>query len=557
MRTSLQELPTLTFSGHLRSVLAVCCLLPSLVLPQTSTQTPSRQADIRAFLEEEVTFDKYLFSPGRFPEVRWANPERVERLMGEIPLTVEYYDRSFKRVQRAEKEGRYGAVVRGRTVDGESVVRYATLYCTNADLDDYSPDVPVAIRPLTSFGISPDQWKAYERNLRRYSFGSLLLYPKYDRDAAVFLAGMSELDTAASSVLTPRVRDRLWWTRLKRGAETPTPSVTPRISASRPESKPVGLAELNTADKERVRSICAEWTMRSGVPMTLFISQKGNVLFHEAFSPETGSETTTTETRTWMASITKLVTGVLVMQFVDRGLVDLDVPIDRYLPELRRSQPCPITLRHLLTHTSGLSWTGEWASDWEHSMENRVAMALPMLTPGTTFSYHRSGYALTSKILERISGETVPQLFQRMIFDPLGMSSAFSENTYGGLYATSSDLGRVGQMLLNRGTFGLAEILSEKAFAAMLPRPLPLSAAKRTVSWGIGTTLLGGNGLSNATFGHEAASGAVFRIDPENELVLVVARDRVGPSYDEYERYVRRLIETVTSGMAKPETPHE
>jgi CubicO group peptidase (beta-lactamase class C family) len=257
----------------------------------------------------------------------------------------------------------------------------------------------------------------------------------------------------------------------------------------------------------------------------------------------------TTLRPTWMASITKCLTGVLVMQFVDRGLVDLDAPIDRYLPELSGSSPCPLTLRLLLTHTSGLSWAGEWASDWNPSMENQIAQALPLLRPGREFKYHRAGYALTAKILERISGETVPRLFERMIFSPLGMTSSFADNTYGGLYAPAIDLAKLGDMLLNRGRYGNYELLSEKAWRALLPAPLPLTAGGSEQRWGIGTSPFVRDGLSGEAFGHSAASGAIFRVDPTRELVIVVGLDQTGPDENQYRRFASRFVRTLTSAL--------
>lgn len=518
--------------------------------------------NVRAFLEEDIEFDQYLFPPGEFPSARWRNPERVQILIGPVPLTVEYYDSGFSRVTRAAREGRYGAVARGTTRSGVPIVRFATLYCTTAELDDYSPEVPVAIRPLPSFGISAERWTAYEQNLRRFSFGSLLTFPKHDPDAAIFLAGLAELDTAGSEVLTPRVIDRLWWTRFKRGPGTP--SLTIEIRAPANTNSNAATAAVLTRDAiapeglDQIRQVASEWTERSAEPMVLLVMHRGSVVFHEAFGRMSDGSAMTAGTRTWMASITKLLMGVLVLQFVDRGLVDLDAPIDRYLPELNGVAPCPLTLRNLLTHTAGLSWAGEWASDWEPSMENRVAHAMPYIEPGRSFRYHRSGYALASRVLERISGETVPQLFRRLIFEPLGMSTAFSENSYGGLYATASDLGRLAQMLLDRGRFGDAEIMSRGAVAAMLPRTLALAPRERERSWGIGCVSLGGNGLSDQAFGHEAASGAVLRIDPVNNLIVVVGRNRVGTSEDEYQRFVGRLLRAVVSGLPRaPESGHD
>jgi CubicO group peptidase (beta-lactamase class C family) len=252
-----------------------------------------------------------------------------------------------------------------------------------------------------------------------------------------------------------------------------------------------------------------------------------------------------------MASITKLMTGVLVLQLVDRGIVDLDTPIDQYLPELSSVPPCPLTLRRLLTHTADLSWAGEWASDWNPSMENQIAQVLPYLAPGRKFTYHRSGYALTAKVLERTTGKTVPDLFDRMMLTPMGMEDSFVDNSYGGLYSTVMDLGKFGQMLLHHGSYDGHRILSEEAWRALLPARLIFAGHDLDRSWGIGCAPLGGNGLSESTFGHEAASGAVFRVDPARGLVVVVGRDKIGADYRQYERFLSRFLHAVGSPWEK------
>jgi CubicO group peptidase (beta-lactamase class C family) len=182
-------------------------------------------------------------------------------------------------------------------------------------------------------------------------------------------------------------------------------------------------------------------------------------------------------------------------------------------------------------------------------MENQIAQALPFVTPGCEFRYHRSGYALAGKVLERIIGKAVPYLFDEMLLTPLGMRNSFADNTYGGLYSTAPDLARLGQMLLNGGGYGPLRFLSAKAFAGFLPKPVGIKDLKR--SWGIGCSPLGGNGLSDSTFGHEAASGALFRIDPVRELVVVVGRDRAGTDDRQYKRFVGEFLRAVTSPLEK------
>jgi CubicO group peptidase (beta-lactamase class C family) len=554
---------------RLKSQLLIGLLWVLLLCPSQSPALPGGGTDsgaapkeaIKSFLEEELVFDRYVFPPGQFPGVHWKRPDVVERLVGSFPLTCEFYDSSSAHVVTAVAPGRYGAVVRGTTPGGFLLVRYVTLYCSAVRFDDYAPDVPVALQPLPGYGIPADAWKKYSKNLRRFSFGSLLLFPEHDPDAAIFLAGLSELKANAPPDETPRLIDRRWWMDFKRlhdGQTHPLISIAPttldRPAATLANGGKLQDGTLTSADLKDLRKVCALWTDSSGVPMTALIVHRGKVVFHESFGKTREGSAMWPARPTWMASITKCLTGVLVMQFVDRGLVGLDVPIDRYLPEL--SAPCRLTLRLLLTHSSGLSWAGEWASDWNPSMENQVAQALPFLAPGREFAYTRAGYALTSKILERISGETVPRLFERMLFTPLGMTSSFSDNTYGGLYAPALDVATFGEMLRNKGRYGKYEILSEKAWRAFLPAPLPLTEGTSEQRWGIGTSPFVRDGLSSEAFGHSAASGAIFRIDPLRELVIVVGRDRTGPDEKLDRRCASRFVRTLTTALDRS-TGHE
>ena len=516
---------------------------------------------LRTFIGEEVVFDRYIFPPGNFPGVRWKDPEMVSKTVGPVPLTVEFYDSSFGKVDRAGARGRYGAVVRGTVPGGFPVVRYITLYCCDVRFDDYGPDVPLALQSLPEFGIPSGNWEMYRKNLRRYSFGSLLLFPEHDPDAAVFLAGLAELPSGASTRLTPRLVDRRWWITFKRrtdGVRHPAVDLSLR-TAGGPGPSLVEKGEFSRdyfspGDRNLLIDICAGWTDSTRVPMTALIACKGRVVFHEAFGTMKNGKPMTRATPTWMASITKSLTGVLVMEFVDRGCVDLDAPIDRYLPELGSSSPCPLTLRLLLTHTSGLSWAGEWASDWNPSMENQVAEALPVLTSGREFSYTRAGYALAARVLERVSGETVPQLFGDMLLSPLGMTRSSVDNSYGGLYAPALDVARFGQMLLGRGRYGSHRFLSDHAWQAMLPAPLRTVDTLSRKSWGIGLAPVVRDGLSDAAFGHPAASGAVFVVDPARDLVVVVGRDRVGPDESQHRRFVSRFIRALTAAIDRRTT---
>jgi CubicO group peptidase (beta-lactamase class C family) len=503
---------------------------------------------VRAFMEEELECNQCVFPPGDFPKFRWKNEIMVENELGKFPLKVKFFNSDFQQVTTADKSGRYGAMIEGVTPSGFVIKRFVTLFCSKVEFDDYSKNVPVKMNRLREYGISDANWDQYSKNEERFSFGSMKLFPQHDADAAVFLAGLNSLDDLNNKFDTPRIRDRQWWITLKRKLEgisiSQNPLVVPKITN---DSASILISDTTVSsfqyDKEKIeklRTVCRKWAEKGGVSHVTLVIHKGEIVFHEAFGMDEDGKPLIKDSRMWMASITKLLTGVLLMQFVDQGIIDLNAPVGRYLPELNRIGNDKLTVRHLFTHTSGLHFAGEWASDWNYALENQTAHVLPSIEVGGSFSYNRVGYALAGKIMERITGRAVPYLFHDYLFIPHGMKSAYSDNTYGGLYCSVSDLAYLGQMLLNKGTYNGFKFFSKQSFEAILPKKLLVSDRY----WGIGTAPMEGHGLSELAFGHSAASGTIFRIDPKNDLIIISARNKPGKLHSEFES---ALIESCTA----------
>ena len=165
-----------------------------------------------------------------------------------------------------------------------------------------------------------------------------------------------------------------------------------------------------------------------------------------------------------IASITKTVTAVAVLQLWEQGLVDLDAPANEYLRSYRLvpADPGwrPATLRHLLTHTAGIPEVvparGAFLPDLGESV--KVGTPLPSLAehyrgrlrlvaePGTRFRYGNHGFATLGQIVEDVSGEPLDRYVRRHVFDPLGMDHTDlvrSERVTPWL-ATGYEMGRTG-----------------------------------------------------------------------------------------------------------------
>jgi methyl acetate hydrolase len=155
-----------------------------------------------------------------------------------------------------------------------------------------------------------------------------------------------------------------------------------------------------------------------------------------------------TDTVAWIASMTKAVAATAAMQLVERGKVDLDSPVSRWVPDLARTQVLtgwdvdgqprlrapkrPITLRHLLTHTAGFGYD-LWSADLVryHALKGiprvgsgkNLALTSPLLfDPGERWQYG-IGIDWTGKLVEAVTGGKLGQYMRENILDPLGMDS--------------------------------------------------------------------------------------------------------------------------------------
>ena len=216
-----------------------------------------------------------------------------------------------------------------------------------------------------------------------------------------------------------------------------------------------------------------------------------------------GGEAPSPQTPFPIGSLTKSFTALAVMQLVETGKIDLDAPVQRYLPWFCVADPhasAQMTVRHLLNQTSGLpTSTGEIAlADFDDSpgaMERqaRALATLVLIRPvGSAFEYSNSNYILLGLIIEAASGESFTDYIQNHIFNPLGMSHSYTSQTVakqnglavghqqwfvipfaasnmpipqgalpgGGLISSAEDIARYMIALLNGGRYGEVQILS-------------------------------------------------------------------------------------------------
>ncbi len=225
----------------------------------------------------------------------------------------------------------------------------------------------------------------------------------------------------------------------------------------------------------------------------------------------------TPETVYRMGSLSKVLTGTAVMQLQERGLVDIDVPIERYIPELRMKRrfvtSTTVTPRRLLTHHAGLPTDLMRGADTAHpeSLDALIRHLNGEFTAqpsGVVFQYSNLGYAVLGAMIERVTGQRYSDYMNERIFAPLEMSSSgfflsgavhaklskgylngrespqypVRERPAAGLYASVSDMSRFIRMVLRRGRYGGHSVLRAETLREMLTRqnrntPLDLDLA--------------------------------------------------------------------------------
>jgi CubicO group peptidase (beta-lactamase class C family)/D-alanyl-D-alanine dipeptidase len=273
----------------------------------------------------------------------------------------------------------------------------------------------------------------------------------------------------------------------------------------------------------------------------------------------------TAETVHRVGSVSKLFTDVAVMQLVERGVLDLDSPVERYLPEFRPKNPSqkPITLRQLMAHRSGLvreSPVGHYFDPTGPSLAETVkslnATTL-VYEPGSRTKYSNAAIATIGYVIERTQGEPFALYVERAVLDPLGLERtgfepspamakslakgrmwtydgrSFEAPTFplgtspaGNLYSTAIDLGRFLGVLFAGGAGPGGRVLEPETIRRMWTPQFAEEGATRGFGLGFMIDALDGHrrvGHSGAVYGFATDLAAL----PDEKLgvAVVVTRD--------------------------------
>ncbi len=185
---------------------------------------------------------------------------------------------------------------------------------------------------------------------------------------------------------------------------------------------------------------------------TILVAEKGNVIYKRGFGYANVEFRVPNEpnTKFRLASVSKAIVAILVMKLVDQGKISLDGKLSDYLPGFRKDAD-KITVRHLLSHTSGLA--GGIGDFTRREMRDPVSRDALLKTaaenpldfePGTRVRYGLAGFAVLSMIVEKVTGKTYEQALRENVLEPLGMRDTGIEDAAASVARTSG-----GRIILN------------------------------------------------------------------------------------------------------------
>lgn len=336
-----------------------------------------------------------------------------------------------------------------------------------------------------------------------------------------------------------------------------------------PATKP---AEVGMAAKrlEAIERVVLRGIRAGGYPgASVVVGRRGYSVFQRGYGKLSWSEDSPAVSPSGtiydLASVSKVVgTTAAAMALFDEGKLDLDAPVVRWLPSFADGGlKDQVTVRHLLTHRSGLPAGRDlWRIAFTPA-EARAALLQSVVRcePGRCYEYSDLGMDVLALVLEEAAGESLDTYLARKIFTPLGMQDTYyrpaselrwriaptevtpprgyplrgevhDENAYilggvaghAGLFSTASDLAVFAQMMLNRGSYAGTRVIADSTVRLFTAR----SAGTRGLGW---DTCAGEHGCGDfmgpRAFGHIGYTGTSLWIDPEREMFVILLTNRV------------------------------
>ncbi len=560
--------------------------------------------------EEAMAFRGRMLQKGKLPSVVFQNTRLAAEMADMETLTVRWFGPSLDDVTEVTEPGFYCAFVEVKAKDGLVLRRVVPAYAPDKAVEWWRP-MGVFNRDTNALAwhkelyppVPEAAWNA-RGNVLRDTLNEALSSGWMHDDLPLLFADLN-LDTAPADAwrIAPYVaiHDYLSQLRHKVMNRPPAHIIAPPVADASATALRAG-TEVEAGFKPgavgRIRVAAQQWADVSSNGFVLVVARRGAVILHEPFHGIKDAEDVepaelrdgklTTDSRLWAASITKIFTGVLLGRVIDQGLLSLDDPVSKYFPDFPANGEMCVTVRQLMNHTAGF-YSGFWwfglhgmanpfldnAAWWQlNSPEiprpfitytaNGARLVTPSAAalPGVRYHYNGQGFDLGGKIIEDITARSYFSTLRDALLEPLGQDAPFINNLGGGLACTAMDLARMADMLRQEGAYDGKRYFSRATFKSLLPMPIDVKETSLDydmvdhaygvgISWQrdrVGNTPDGDPILGQNVFGHGSATGAIFRVAPDLELVVTMARYNRGP---DYEAHLNRLMQVIADNLAE------
>lgn len=310
----------------------------------------------------------------------------------------------------------------------------------------------------------------------------------------------------------------------------------------------------------------------------LLAAKGGNIFYHQGHGFHTYDRNHPVRSSDIfdLASITKVIaTTSAIMKLVDQNKINIDKPVVTYLPDFKgkkkkyRKQKSKITIRNLLTHTSGLPAFKQYyqMKKSKDFILNSIYDTEPVKLIGDTTIYSDVGAIMLGELVEKVSGLSLSNFTDSLVFEPLGMTTTFfnppkekihrivpteidpngnlihgyvhDENAHSlggiaghaGLFSTAKDLAIFSQMMLNKGLYGWKRIFQQNTVELFTTKANIIPESSRCLGWDSPSgESSGGIYLSDNSFGHGGYTGTTLWIDPDNEIIVILLTNAVHPN---------------------------
>ena len=366
----------------------------------------------------------------------------------------------------------------------------------------------------------------------------------------------------------------------------------------------------DTFDLQKLRSIGSAITdaeVENRLPGGVLWVERNGIHFTEAYgkaSVEPAQTLTQRDTIYDAASLTKVVaTTPAVMLLHQRGILDINDPVKKFLPEFFRQGRDAVTIRHLLTHTSGLR-PDISINGWDGHAEciAKCVKEVPRAKPDEKFIYSDINFQLLDEIIRRSTKQRLDAFCEKEIFGPLKMNdtgynppapkhdrvapTAITDGKvlqgivhdprarktegvagHAGLFTTAPDLARYAKMLLQKGELDGVRLFKPETVKLMTTVQTPSTlSVRRGLGWDIDTGYSSPRGLTNGTqfplgsYGHTGFTGPSIWIDPYSKTFVIFLCNRVhptenGPSITPIRRTIGTLAAEAVKGFDFHDVP--